>query len=404
MRDRPEHDRLPGAQAQGRGYDEEPPYAPVEPDDYLTVTPPRPFGPPEKIAALTGAKPKGRGWKAGLCPICDERELSIWWGRYRDKTMVYCNAANHCPPLGVVKEISKRHNVSLDLRPVSAKREPRRRLSEMAGMDAIERALWHCTRAEQRLYQFLKKRGDGRVRFGDMPVGKNAGRGIPVLEYLGLIEATRGGFDPYGKCRPATSYKIARLKLHHRLDGDDRKLKADLKAIRKANVDLDPKLKQGIKQGSQTNYTCTWGKRTLKMTATRTEPHRSAASAKAAPEAGGVRRRELRPSVLRRRRHAARLAGARVFVRIVGQMVQAHGGWWEGAWSDLLAAVERPRGLKAWPLSKRGVMATVWLGREALQEFGLKHEWVHVDALSGRRVLVAIRFAPSASQEEVAVG
>ena len=35
---------------------------------------------------------------------------------------------------------------------------------------------------------------------------------------------------------------------------------------------------------------------------------------------------------------------------------------------------------------------------------GLKHEWVHVDALSGRRVLVAIRFAPSAPSEEVAAG
>jgi hypothetical protein len=44
-------------------------------------TPPLPFAPPEVIAALRDAKPKGRGWKDGACPICNERGLSIWWER-----------------------------------------------------------------------------------------------------------------------------------------------------------------------------------------------------------------------------------------------------------------------------------------------------------------------------------
>jgi hypothetical protein len=274
-----------------------------------------------------------------------------------------------------------------------ALRKPRRRLSETAGMDAIERALWHCTRVEQRLYQFLKKRGDGPVRFEDMPLGKNAGRGIPVLEYLGLIEATRGSFDPYGGGRSATSYKIARLKLHHRLDGDDRKLAADLKAIRKANMDLDPALMQSLKNGSQANYRCSKAKHALKMTATRTEPHCRCNTAPAASY------RILKPSVQKRRRQAARLAGAMAFAKAVGEMALAQGGSWVGSWREMLAVVSRPTGCGAWPLSRQGVMTSVWLGREALRALGLQHHWVHADTASGRRILRAIMIIPAEVEE-----
>jgi hypothetical protein len=388
-----------GYAAKQAGYDDPPTYTPAEPDDSLKVwPPPRPFAPPREIARLTEARPKGRGWKNGLCPICNERQLSVWWGRHRDRTMIHCYAVNECQNIDVVKAISNRHRVSLDMRPSSFQWKPRRRLSETAGMTPIERALWHCTRAEQRLYEHLKKRGNGPVRFDDMPLGKNAGRAIPVLEYLGLVRAKRGRFDPYGGGRKATSYEAARLKLHRLLEGDDRKLEADLKAIRKANVDIEPTLKQDIKDGSQANNRCTTGKHTLKMTVIRTDSGGE-------DRASSVLRRMVSPAERRRRRRAARLAGAMAFTKAVGEMALAQGGrTWTGSWQELLAVVSRPTGSRAWPLSKQGVMTSVWLGRGALAALGLKHEWLHHVALSGRQSLRAIRIIPAAaSAPEISV-
>ena len=397
MRDRREHDAARGGRDQGRAYDEPPFSEPVGPDDYLTVTPPRPFGPPEKIAALTGARPKGRGWKEGRCYICNERSVTINWNTRRDKTLVNCCSANWCPKIEVVKAISQRHNVSLDLRPSSIERKPHRRLDDTKGKTPIERALWHCTKAEQQLYEFLKKRGDGPTRLKDMP-SHNAKRAIPVLEYLGLIRGTRGGFDPYDGRRQVTSYEAARLTLLHRLEPNDHKLKTAIRAIRKADVDIDQTLKQNLNNISQANHRRTTRKPKVILTQIRTLPHRRAADAQAP-------RRMLTRAERSRRRKAAREAGAKAFVDVVGQVVRtACGGAWEGSWRDLLAAAPRPSGCRAWPLSKKGVMSAVWVGREALQPHGLKHEWVHVDALSGRRVLVAIRFVPNTPSEEVAAG
>ena len=258
-------------------------------------------------------------------------------------------------------------------------------------MTTIERALWHCTRAEQRLYEHLKKRGDGPVKQRDMLRRRSAARAIPMLEYLGLVRAWRGRFDPYGGGRKATSYEVARLKLHRPLEGDDRKLEADLKDIRKANVDIEPTLKQNIKDGSQANNRCTTGKHGAKMAPIRTEP-RGEDGASTAP------RRVVSPVERRRRRRAARIAGAMAFAKAVGAMALAQGGRsWIGSSREMLAAVSRPAGCRAWPLSNQGVMASIWLGREALAALGLKHECVHHNHTSGRRTLTAIRIIPAAA-------
>jgi hypothetical protein len=93
--------------------------------------------------------------------------------------------------------------LSLVMQP--AGRKPRRRLGVTVGMDPIERALWHCTKAEQHLYQWFKKHGDGPVKFEDTPLGKNASRAIPVLEHLGLIRVERRRFDPVAEADRPTS-------------------------------------------------------------------------------------------------------------------------------------------------------------------------------------------------------
>jgi hypothetical protein len=349
-----------------QGYDPPPPYEPAEPDDFITVTAPsRAFAPPEKIAALYDARRSGRGWKKGRCPICNERELAIGWGRHRDRTMVHCYA---CHSRDVVKEISKRHRVSLEMRPSSLDRSTHRRFNDTKGMTPVERALWHCTKIEQRLYEHFKQRGDGAVRYEDMPNRRSAKRGVPVLEHLGLVKATRGRFDPYQGCRPTSLYEVARLKLHCRLEPDDRKLKADLKAIRKGGRGIEQPLKQNLKDASEVNTGGNLCKRSAKMAPIRTlwegrgvGPH-------------GAWRVWSKAEVNRRRR-VAREAGGMAFAEAMGRLAAAHGGSWGGTWRALLAALVRPDGSRGWPRSKGGVQSRLYHGRAALAALGLVAEW-----------------------------
>ncbi len=127
-------------------------------------------------------------------------------------------------------------------------------------------------------------------------------------------------------------------------------------AIRKP----DQTLKQNINNGSQVNHMCTSGKRVLKMRTIRTCPLGDVqAEDRATPP---LSRREKA-----RRREAAKMAGAKAFAAAVGAMAHAHGGMWEGAWRQLLAAVTKPAGCKAWPMSSSGVLDYIYRGREELQ-------------------------------------
>lgn len=370
-----------------QGYDPPPPYDPVETGGSVVVRPTRfRFATPEDIGARTGARHVRGGWKEGSCPSCGERKLKISWGRDHDRTLVRCHADLPCPQRDVVAAFSQQ---GLSLVILQAGRKPRRRSSSFtAGMDPIERALWHCTKAEELLYRWFKRRGDGPAKFKDTPLGKgkNAGRAIPVLEHLGLIRVDRGRFDPRGGGRAPNVYEVARARLFHPLEPDDHTLKAALKAIRRPGTDAAQPFTQNINDGAQVFYTQTSCSHTVKMTVIRT----CCLSDVHAPPAP---RRRSHPS--RKSLNAARVVRAAAFTDAVGLMVLGAGGSWEGRWRDLLAAVPRPAGFKAWPLSRRGVMSSLWLGREALRALGLRHEWVHRDGVGGMRILRAIRVVPA---------
>jgi hypothetical protein len=179
------------------------------------------------------------------------------------------------------------------------------------------------------------------------------------------------------------------VKLFHPVEPDDRMLKAIIEAIRKPGMDADQTFMQNINDGAQANNTCTSCSHTAKMAVIRTYP---LSDVHAAP----APRRGSHPS--RINRHAARVVRATAFTEAVGRMVLDAGGSWEGRWRDLLVAVPRPTGSKAWPLSRQGVQSSLWLGRGALQALGLRHEWAHREGAGGRMVLVAIRVVPAVPQ------
>jgi len=221
------------------------------------------FAPPEEIAARTGARSVRGGFKDGLCPSCGESKLKVAWGRDRGRTIVRCHADAPCQQTEVLSAFSKQ-GLSLVIKGADAADpgKPRRHLSETAGLDPIDRALWHLSKAELRLYQWLKRRGDGPAKFRDMPFGRSAKRAAPVLEHLGLVRVKRGRFDPNGGGREANGYEVARVRPFHPLPPED-----SLRALRRS-------LKQNLNDGAQPFYTCTSSSHGATVAPIRTCRHR----------------------------------------------------------------------------------------------------------------------------------
>jgi hypothetical protein len=308
------------------------------------------FAPPESIASLTNGHGRFPQWM-GHCPCHDDRvpSLSVRWGRNRN-TVIKCHAG--CSNEDVLAHF-RNLGFRLDPAPPPSKAAPE--------PEAIARALHRLTRVERAVLDHLAGQDERPARMIDIAKAIGASRrsvtyAIPVLEWLGLTRVRRYRYARLQNGFPTNRYELASDRLFRDLNPDDDALKAELKAVRRGEW---PTARHNFGATPPSAKNCT------------KSYENEVATPPPAPPSRAVRVQRAR------RRAAARAAGSVLVTQACVSLVEAAGGSWRGTATSLLATLERPAGVRAWPVSHRGLMSRLWLGRTVLQDAGIEKrmEW-----------------------------
>jgi hypothetical protein len=306
------------------------------------------FGPPETIAEVAGAKPRGK-YFLGKCPCCGGRQkLKIDRGKNGD-TIVHCY--NGCLPDDLLAHFRK---LGWSLSPLASPRRP------SANPKSVQRALRLISTAERRVYS---EHGGGPVTYRQLApyAGNNertVARALRGLEHLGLIRIDRGRHywsspERGGRLvRPTNVYAVAQDRLFRALDPDDRKVLEGLRAAR-----ISEAVAADLTSVTKTTDTGTFASESYVSV--------SDIAAEASGGRGGARRGVPRRSLA-------------VLAVCCLQLIEEQGGWRGGA-MGLLAELRRIAAewpcaqpvRMTWPRSKGGVLSWLYRVRFDLATLGV---------------------------------